>query len=144
MKKAKQRLQNVACDWYKGVSEEKKIGEYAKTRKKNKKLKIMEKIQKICQKKTNKKRKISWKKLREYKKPHRKLCWRKQKDELKIIETDAEIKLIKTEVGSSVDDEMIKMMMMMMMMMMNKIETLSQIKFVFLLMGYLLVCNAIW
>ena len=37
MKKAKQRLENVACDWYKGVSEEKKIGEYAKTRKKNKK-----------------------------------------------------------------------------------------------------------
>ena len=54
---------------------------------------------------------------------------------------DAEIKLIKNEVGSF-DDEMIKMMMMMMMM--NKIETLSQIKFVFLLMGYLLVCNAIW
>ena len=56
MKKAKQRLENVACDWYKGVSEEKKIGEYAKSRKKTKSKRLWKKYRKYVKKREIKKK----------------------------------------------------------------------------------------
>ena len=82
MKKAKQRLQNVACDWYEGVSEEKKIGEYAKTRKKQK-IKDYGKNRENMSKKTKKKERFHGKSWENTKNPikscveeNKKMSWK--------------------------------------------------------------------